>query len=409
MRFLEEWRQILLSAFRHRTRTLLTAFGVFWGIFMLVLLLGIGKGLERGVQGMFKDEAVNSVWVRAGTTSLAYHGYTVGRSIQLDEDDITAVREAIPGAQAITPRHAVELSRAVSSTAAYGHFPVLGIYPGYHMIERNEARFGRFINDLDLERRRPVAVVGWRAAELLFGNPARGVGQVISLDGISFKVVGVFYDAGDESELRRIYVPYTALARSLDPSREFDRLVFITSEDLNPDWLEQRLREVVAARHQFDPEDLAAVSVFNANEQFEKIQAMFAGITFFITVVGLGTLFAGLVSVSNIMMISVKERSREIGLRKAIGATPKSIQLLVMKEALLISTISGYLGLVTGLMVIESIRGLGLEAEFFRDPEVNLLVAGSALLAIIIGGTLAGWVPARQAALTNPIEALRHD
>ncbi|NQX87798.1 MAG: ABC transporter permease [Halioglobus sp.] len=409
MTFIEQWRQILLSAFRHRTRTLLTAFGVFWGIFMLVLLLGIGKGLERGVQSMFKDEAVNSVWVRAGTTSLAYQGYTIGRAVTFSTEDIAAVQQAIPGATSITPRHTVPLSRAVSSTTGYGFFPVLGIYPGYHTIERNRIIHGRFINALDIDHRRLIAVLGRRSAELLFGNPAHAIGEFIILDGISFQVVGVFDDDGGESELRRIYLPFTSLARSLDPSREFGLLVFVTSEKLEPQWLEQRLREVLAVRHQFDPTDLAAVSVFNANEQFKKIEAMFTGINFFITVVGLGTLFAGLVSVSNIMMISVKERKREIGLRKAVGATPRSIQLLVMKEALLIATISGYLGLVVGLAVIETIRLSGLEAEFFRDPEVNLLAALAALIAIIFGGTLAGLIPARQAAKTNPIEALRHD
>ena len=186
-------------------------------------------------------------------------------------------------------------------------------------------------------------------------------------------------------------------------------MAFTTSEPVNPAALERRIRQLFALRHQYDPRDLAAISVTNLNEQFEKIQAMFLGINIFITIVGLGTLFAGLVSVSNIMMISVKERKREIGLRKAVGSTPRAIQLLIMKEALLISTMAGYLGLMAGLAVIESIRGIGIEAAFFREPEVHLGAAFGALLAIIIGGTVAGWMPARQAALTKPIEALRHD
>ena len=409
MSWVEEWRQILLSAFRHRTRTLLTAFGVFWGIFMLVILLGIGKGLERGVSGMFKDDAVNSVWISARSASMPFQGLNAGRVIRFGLEDLHAIETSIPGLSSITPRHAVPLSRNIRSAFGHGSFPVLGIFPGYHRIEKNILRYGRFINRFDIDSGRRVAVIGWRVAQLLFELPAAAVGQSLDIAGISFKVVGVFHDSGGESELRRIFLPYTALAKSIDASGEFSLITFITEEPLNPQWLDQRLRKLLGARHSFDRADQAAISIFNANEQFRKFKALFAGITLFITVVGLGTLFAGLVSVSNIMMISVKERKREIGLRKAIGATPRSIQLLVLKESLLITAVSGYLGLAFGVVVIEGIRWLDLRAEFFRDPEVNLVVAACALLAIIVGGALAGFIPARQAALTSPIEALRHD
>lgn len=409
MNFLEEWRQIALSAMRHRTRTLLTAFGVFWGIFMVVLLLGIGKGLERGVYQMFKDDAVNSVWLLARQTSMPYQGFNVGRSISFTLDDIEAIKKAIPGLNWFTPRHQVNLVQPITAKGEQGSFPVFGIYPGYLSIEKSELLDGRFLNDLDIKKRRRVVVIGQRVAERLFGDVKASVGKAIAIEGISFQVVGVFYDSGGEQELQRIYLPYTSLSRSIDNSQSFAWIAFVTEQAYSGEWLELELRKLMAQRHNFDPQDLAAISVFNANEQFKKIQALFVGITVFITIVGLGTLFAGLVSVSNIMMISVKERRREIGLRKAIGATPLSIQMLILKEALLISSVAGYLGLVAGVALIEGLRSLNIRAEFFADPEVNLGVALSALVCIILGGGLAGYVPARQAALISPIEALRNE
>ena len=408
MTFFEEWRQILLSAFRHRTRTLLTAFGVFWGVFMVVLLLGIGKGLERGVYEMFKDDAINSVWVSSYTTSVPYQGFTVGRKISLTIEDLVALEKAIPAMQSVTPRRRVPLQQSIRRLNQEGSFPVFGVYPGYHDIERTLLSQGRLLNELDLEQRRRVIVIGETVAERLFLAGEKILGASLLIEGINFTVVGVFNDAGGEAENRRIYLPYSTMKRALDNSPVLDFLCF-TIDGMSPQKLEQDIRRVLSARHNFSMADRSAIAVFNAYTEFERIQSLFTGIQVFIVIVGMGSLFAGLVSVSNIMMISVKERRKEIGLRKAIGATPNSIQMLILKEALLVAFISGYVGLVIGIGLIELIRGLGMTATFFRDPEVDTVVALSALIAIVLGGGLAGWIPARQAAQTSPIEALRND
>ena len=408
MTFFEEWRQIILSAFRNRTRTLLTAFGVFWGIFMVVLLMGIGKGVEHGVQSMFKDDAINSVWVSGDKTSIAVDGFVAGRPIKLSLSDMELIGKAIPGIESLTPRLSVHLKQSIRYGNKQAGFPVYGVYPGYHDIERNQPLQGRLLNWKDITDNRRIAVIGKNVAERLFNLEETIVGENIVIEGISFKVVGVFNDEGGETENRRIYLPYTTVQRSFDSADKLDYIAF-TITGIEPQTLAEEIKRVMGKKHNFDPNDPSAIYVFNAYEEYQRIESLFLGINIFIIIVGIGSLFAGLVSVSNVMMISIKERKREIGLRKALGATPSSIQMLVVKEALLISTVAGYLGLMAGVGLIELLQVIDIRATFFQDPEVNLGIAFSALVAIIVGGSLSGFIPAKQAARTSPIEALRHD
>jgi putative ABC transport system permease protein len=409
MRVADHWRQVALSLSRHRLRTSLTAFGVFWGIFMVVLLLGIGKGLERGVFELFRDDAFNSIWIGGGKTSMPFQGLPPGRTIRQTIDDLRAIEEAFPGIADLTPRRQLEGDRVVAFGDRSGVFPIMSIYPGYHVVERTVLIDGRLINWRDVDEARRVAVIGSRVVELLFGQAHDPIGARIQIQGVSFLVAGTFTDVGDEEELRRIYIPYTAYQRSFGHDRRTDFIVFTTTDAANSVELTERLRGVLAARHRVDPADRAAFGIFNTLEEYRKFQSLFFGIALFIAVVGAGALFAGLVGVGNIMLIAVRERTREIGLRKAVGATPGAILIMILSEALMITTVAGYFGLVAGVGVVELLRRTGLRVEYFRDPEVDLVVAFGSLCILIVGGVVAGLIPARQAARVNPVEALRNE
>jgi putative ABC transport system permease protein len=409
MRLSDHWRQVALSLSRHKLRTALTAFGVFWGVFMVVLLLGIGKGLERGIFEIFKDDAYNSVWVSGGKASVPYQGLTPGRSIKLTIDDLQSLGKVLTGIGNLTPRKQLQGDRPVTSGRTSGAFPIMGVYPGYHAIERTALLTGRLLNERDVAEARRVAVIGTRVVELLFETTPNPVGEHIDVQGASYLVVGTFTDAGEEGEVRRIYIPYSAYQRSFGREADVEFIAFTVAEDADPAALESRVRDLLSARHRFAASDRGALYVYNSLEEYKKFSALFTGVALFTAVVGVGTLFAGLVGVGNIMLIAVRERTREIGVRKAVGATPGSILAMILQEALLLTAVSGYVGLICGLGAIESLRRSGFKADYFRDPEVDLTVACGAMLVLIIGGVIAGLIPARQAARVHPVEALRNE
>jgi putative ABC transport system permease protein len=403
------WRDILLNLRRHKLRTFLTAFGVFWGILMVVVLLGIGKGLERGISQIFKDDAFNSIWIRGAKASIPYAGLNPGRPITLTIHDLEALRAAVPGIENLTPRKQLKTEIPVKFGRKTGAFEILGVYPGNSVVEKTILLKGRLINPLDVAEARRVAVIGPRIVEILFEEDDNPIGQRIDIQGASYQVVGTFTDVGGEGELRRIYLPFTAFKRSFDPTPDVEWLVFTVKEGYHSYPYESRIRALLAERHRFSPADLGALDFFNALEEFKKFQSLFFGIRMFVMIVGIGTLFAGLVGVTNVMFIAVKERTQEIGIRKALGATPRTILSMILQESLMLTLFSGYLGLVAGIGFIELLRSWGIEAEYFRHPEVDLEVACGALVALIVGGVAAGYIPARHAARINPIDALRHE
>jgi putative ABC transport system permease protein len=406
---LDKWREILETLGKNRLRTCLTGFSVAWGIFMLIVLLGSGTGLMHGIEWSFRDDAVNSIWVFGGQTSTPYRGFKPGREIGFDNDDYSGITGSLAGVEHRTARFYLSGPTTVRRGKESGNFDVRAVHPGHQHLERTIVRSGRFLNELDVRELRKTAAIGERVARALFGD-ASPVGSYIEINGIPFKVVGTFGDDGPESETEKVYIPISTAQRVFNGADRVHQFMFTTGHAGLPqtEAMSAAVRGDLAERHDFAVEDERAVFVSNLNERFARFVALMGGIRAFVWIVGLGTILAGVVGVSNIMMISVRERTKEIGVRKALGATPWSIVSFILQESVLITSIAGYVGLVLGVVTVEAMAA-NIEHEIFRRPEVDLAVAFAAVALLVIAGTAAGLVPAVKAAKIRPVEALRDE
>jgi len=407
----DTWQEILETIRRNKLRTALTGFAVAWGIFMLVVLLGSGQGLAQGIEYQFRDDALNSVWVSGGRTSKPYQGLQPGRRIFFDNDDYGEVTTRIEGVEYSSARFMAFGNQRVTYGNETGSFNIRSVHPGHRILERTKVVAGRYINELDIRDFRKVAVIGTLVRDTLFGAEPP-LGREIRINGVAFKVVGVFDDEGSEQERELLYLPISTAQRTFGGRDRVHQILFTTGEatlDESRSMADQA-RDILAENHDFDPEDKSAVFVMNQVENFLRFVGMMKGIRLFVWVVGIGTLLAGVVGVSNIMLVAVKERTREIGIRKALGATPASIVSLVLAESVLITAVAGYLGLTAGVAVLELVSGaLPPESSFFRNPQVDLGVALWATVLLVVAGGIAGFFPARRAAAVQPVVALRDE
>jgi len=408
--FFDRWREILETLWRHRLRTSLTALSVAWGIFMLVILLGAGSGLQNQIEYEFRDDALNSVWIRPGRTSQPFEGYRVGRRIRYDNDDFDAIRERIGNVEHMTGRVYIRGSALVSYGDRSSTFSTRAVHPGHLHLENTIITDGRFLNVLDLRDRRKVAVIGRKVAEYLFGTE-QPIGEWLSIGEVRFRVVGVFDDTGSEGEQRMIYVPITTAQVAYGAGERQDQIMFTIGDATEAEALEtaDEVRELLAGRKRFAPNDVRAARVSTPIAEVGRIRALFGAIRAFVWVVGIGTIIAGIVGVSNIMMISVRERTKEFGVRKAIGATPYAIVSTVVQEALLLTSAAGYVGMLAGVAVLELVDRYVPENDFLRDPQVDIGIAISATIVLVIAGVLAGFFPALRAARVPPVVALRDE
>ena len=410
MHDIDTWQEIIDTIRKNKLRTLLTGFSVAWGILILVVLLGSGQGLRHGVEYGFRDDATNSIWVRSGQTSVPYRGLQPGRTVQFTNEDHSDIRDAVPGVEHITSRFFIRGNRIVTYKNETSSYSVRCVHPDHQYLEKTIVTEGRYINDIDIEEARKVAVIGDRVkAQLFKGAPA--LGEYIDINGISFRVVGVFVDEGSEGERELIYLPISTAQRTFNGANRVD-MIMLTVGNSSVDQskaIADQLRNRIAERHDFDPDDARAVSISNMVVEFQRFVNLMGGIRLFIWVIGVGTLLAGVVGVSNIMMIAVKERTKEIGIRKALGATPWSVMSMVLKESVLVTAVAGYFGLVAGVVMLELMSKAIQGSDFFRNPEVDLGVAVSATVLLIVAGALAGLLPARRAAAVRPVEALRDE
>lgn len=411
---LDGLQEILYTLRQNKLRTALTAFGVFWGIFMLMLLLGAGRGMQNGVYENFGSDVLDFIITYTGTTSVAYKGMGLGRQIQLTLDDVTAIQQQVPGIGVI----AAENDR--SGIAIYyqqknANFSVHGVPDEYFRVKEGITfNSGRKINQLDQQELRKVALIGTVVAERLFGKNEDPINKNIRVNGVMMKVVGVFYDKGNRGRnSERIYIPQPTFQKMFGDSNRISAIWLRPAPGVDGFEVEKKVVELLQRRHSVAAEDRRAIRSFNMAEPAKMVKGLFIGINSFIWFVGLGTLMAGIVGVSNIMIITVKERTREIGIRKAIGASPMNIVSTLLLESILVTSIAGYAGLVLGVGLIEVIAlGLdsaGMQLPYFKNPEIDFQVAITAVILLIVVGALAGLVPALRAAKIMPIEAMRAD
>jgi len=401
-------QEIFATLSRNRLRTVLTALSVSWGMLMLIVLLGAGRGLARGAEYEFRDDAVNSLWLYPGKTSRPFAGRGPGREVRLMNDDYEALTRHFPSIDHISGRFYLWGEFTVSYHGKHGAFDIRGTHPGHQYLEKSVITRGRFLNDSDIEQRRKVCVIGAKVESFLFGKQ-QAVGEYLNIRGLSYQVVGVFEDVGGEAELKKIYVPITTAQLLYSQPGRLHQLMF-TIGNANLSQSQSLAREVtrfIAERHGFSADDRQALHIQNNVEQFERVNSVFVWLQAFVWIVGIGTLLAGIVGVSNIMLISVQERTHEIGIRKALGATRWSILSLVVGEAIIVTSVAGYAGMIAGIGLVELAARYLLDVPYLRQPDVDLSVALLASAVLVCCGALAGFFPARHAANISPMEALR--
>ncbi len=408
---LDKWQEIFETIRQNKLRTFLTAFSVAWGIFMLIILLGAGNGIENGVQTEFEGDAINTIWIWPGRTSIPYEGLQPGRFVQLTNDDYDHISRNFPEVENVTGRKYMGGSAQIAYKDKTGSYGILGTHPGQKVVEALEIIEGRFINEKDQQEYRKVACLGRDMKVELFGE-ANPIGEYIEVNGIAFKVVGYYMDNGGDRDVRRAWIPMSTHQRVFAGKNRMSAMAMTTKGQVTLEESAEivaRMTKEMAKLHHFDPRDARAVNIRNAAENYEQYMSLFDNIRIFIWVIGIGTITAGIVGVSNIMMILVKERTREIGIRKAMGATPMSVVGLIMQEAVVITTVAGYIGLVMGVGLLEFLGDLVGSVEYFQNPEVDFRVAVGATALLIISGSLAGLFPAIRAANIQPVNALRED
>ena len=404
----DKWQEIFTSIGKHPTRTVLTAFGVAWGIFMLVLLLGAGQGLQNGIDYQFEGDAMNSIWINPGRTSVPHNGMKEGRRIVMDNDDYDYILDQFKEVEQMSGKYFLRGNKV----AVYGDkalsFSVQGVHVDGQVVESLEITKGRFINKVDLDQTRKVAVIGGYVQRDLFDGKDP-VGEEIVLDGTNFQVIGVFHDPEGENTMRRIYLPISTVQKVYTANDRLDQLILVAG-DLSIDEmnaLEDEVTRGLKDRHLVAYDDRRAFRIWNMAEEYQSVIGLMTAIKGITWMVGIFSMIAGVIGVSNIMLIIVKDRTKEIGIRKAIGATPRSIIAMIFQESIFITGIAGYLGLFLGILVLWGLQGM--ESEFFRNPQVNFWLALTATIVLILAGALAGLLPAMQAAKINPVTAIKSE
>lgn len=418
---IDTWQEIYSTIRRNKLRTFLTGFAVAWGIFMLIVLLGAGNGLIHAFEQSASERSMNSIRVFAGWTSKSYDGLKEGRFVRLDNRDLEATTRYFPEHVIKAGANVWQGGVTLSFGQEYVSLSLSGVYPNLTEVEAVKLSKGRFVNEIDIRERRKVIVLHKKTAEILFDKThTEPIGQFVNAGSVVYRVVGLYDDKGDSGS-RDAYIPFTTLQTIYNKGDKLNDLVMTTknldTKEANEAFV-ARYRKVLSTIHRFDPEDHSAIWIWNRFTDYLQQQEGSALLRIAIWVIGIFTLLSGIVGVSNIMLITVKERTREFGIRKALGAKPLSILRLVIIESVTITTLFGYVGMVAGIAATEWMDSAfgnqtmdnGLwSTTVFLNPTVDIRIAIQATLTLIIAGTLAGFFPARKAAGIRPIEALRSD
>ncbi|WKW45893.1 ABC transporter permease [Myroides sp. JBRI-B21084] len=412
---IERWQEIFEGLSKNKLRTVLTGVSVASGIFILVILLGAGNGIQNGIQKQFEQDAVNRITIWPGVTQMEHNGLGVGRKIQLRNTDFdlttTLFSDYIEHKSAV---YSVWSGNIVYKKET-GNYQVEGVHPDQQFIENASISQGRFINHNDILNYEKNVIIGKKVATDLFKKGENPLGEKINISGMIYKVVGVYTDPAGEREESRVFIPITTAQKAYSAGDNIRSMAFTLKQGENLDKavaesqeFSNKLSTFLKARHNIAPTDEGALVINNSLEQAKNIYIVTGSVKAFFWFVGICTIIAGVVGVGNIMLIIVKERTKEIGIRKALGASPFSIITMILQEAVFITVIAGFSGLIAGLIVWEVIAP-HVEADFFTRPEVDFNVAITTLIILIVAGAFAGFVPAYKAAKIRPIVALRGD
>ena len=410
-------QEILSTLKQNKLRAIMTGFSVAWGIFMLILLLGSGNGLQHGMENNFRGTAKNALWIWSRQTQVSYKGLQAGRKIQFTNEDYNHLANMFDDdISNISGRFRRWGSGTATYKDQYGDYDLEGVRPEFQHIQIVDMLQGRYLNQMDMNEHRKVAILSLPVKKALFRDEDP-IGKYIRISKVPFMVVGIFENP-ERRDDEKIYIPVNTAQRVFNGSNRLSELAISTNALTVAEnkRIEEAVRTTLMKRHRVAPDDKQAIGIWNTLEHFKQAQGVFSGIRLFVWVIGIMTIIAGIVGVSNIMIILVKERTKEIGIRKAIGATPWSVIRLVLSESVFITSVSGFLGLVFGMgllsavsMVLQTVAENSPNVEnIFYNPTANVSVVVSALVVLIVAGLIAGFVPARKAAGIKPIEAL-HD
>ena len=410
----ERWQEIFETLRKNKLRTFLTGLSVASGIFILVILLGFSSGIENGVTSEFQQDATNRISIRTRRTTKGYKGLNPGRYIQMKDDDFAMISNTYDDYLEYRTANYSIWGGQVTYKNETGNYRVQGVLPDQQFIENADIGKGRFLNESDIKENRKVAVIGNKVSKDLFKskNP---INEFITIFGIPYKVVGVYFDPGGEREESQVFLPLTAaraafsgsdnirnMAFTVKMSENFDEAVALSSNVTEA--IERDLKE----KHIVSPDDTAAVRVYNTLEEAQKIYSLIDTIKAVFWFIGIGTIIAGIVGVGNIMIIIVKERTKEIGIRKALGAIPSSIIGMILQEAIFVTMFAGLFGLIAGLGLLEVV-GPQVDSPFIKFPQVDFPTAITTVFILVLAGALAGFLPAYRAAKIKPIVALRDE
>jgi putative ABC transport system permease protein len=413
----DTWQEIFGSIQKNKARTIITVIGVLWGIFIYIVLSGAAKGLDNGFEERFQDIAMNSMFAWAQTTSVPYDGFKTGRPIQLKLRDVEILKTRLPEIQYLAPRitrgafggesGSVVRGQRTGSYSIYGDFPVLSkiaaqkIYIG-----------GRFINEGDINENRKVCVIGERTQKELFTKDENPIGQFIRIDNIFFRVIGVkkFEEGGGFGDDGDITIPFSTFRKLYNTGNDVGWLAIAAYDDADVMAVEVSVKNILKKIHQISPEDDRAIGSFNLGEIFNKINGFAKGLTFLSLVVGIATIIAGVIGIGNILLISVKERTKELGVRRALGATPSEVRGQIILESVFLTLIAGIFGIVLGALFLRGVDALTQDADIpYTNPTVPIPYVLGALFIMVVLGTLIGLIPAQRAVSIKPIDALREE
>tara|TARA_R110001583_G_scaffold6491_4_gene32775 strand:- start:14008 stop:15255 length:1248 start_codon:yes stop_codon:yes gene_type:complete len=412
---LDRWQEIFETIRKNKLRTFLTGISVASGIFILVILLGFGQGMQNGIKKEFEADATNRIWVWTEVTTKEYKGLNSGRPIQLrneDYDNLTALyKNELEYKSDLYRVRGIPVNYK-NESVSYG---VDGVSPNYQQIENQKILLGRYINYADLNSKEKVIVISNKIKKELLPNVQNPLDEYLQISGINFKIIGVYMDEGGEREEERFFIPISTaqnifngsnkvanLAFTLKPEENFETALAVSKQ------FTEELKQYLKQTHSVAPDDNSAINAFNVMEESKRYYTLTSNIAFFFWFVGICTIIAGVVGVSNIMLIIVKERTREIGIRKALGAKPWSIIWMIMQESIFVTGIAGFAGLILSMALLE-IVGPNIEVDYVLNPSVNFSMAISMVILLIVAGALAGLIPAWKAANVHPIKALSHE